>query len=98
MMYVHISYAKSKALLNKEAQNMEVNVKEARSKISALLDRTEKGEEIMIVRRGKKVARLVPVDTSHRCLPDLSKFRRSIVIKGKSLSKTVLEERNQERY
>jgi antitoxin (DNA-binding transcriptional repressor) of toxin-antitoxin stability system len=52
----------------------------------------------MIVRRGKKVARLVPVDTSHRCLPDLSKFRRSIAIKGKSLSKTVLEERNQERY
>jgi prevent-host-death family protein len=77
---------------------MQVNVKEAWSKISALLDRTEKGEEIMIVRRGKKVARLVPVDNSQRCLPDLTKFRRSIAIKGKSLSKNVLEERNQERY
>lgn len=77
---------------------MEVNVKEARSKLSNLLDRTEKGEEIMIVRRGKKVARLVPVENSRRCLPDLSEFRRSMVIKGKSLGKTVLEERNQERY
>ena len=77
---------------------MEVNVKEARSKISALLDRTEKGEEIMIVRRGKKVARLVPVENSPKCLPDLSEFRRSIAIKGKSLGKTVLEERDQERY
>jgi prevent-host-death family protein len=77
---------------------MEVNVKEARSKISALLDRTEKGEEIMIVRRGKKVARLVPVDNSQRRLPDLSEFRRSIAIKGKSLGETVLEERARERY
>ncbi len=77
---------------------MEVNVKEARTKISALLDRTERGEEIMIVRRGKKVARLVPVEKSQMCLPDLSKFRCSIAIKGKSLSKTVLEERDQERY
>lgn len=77
---------------------MEVNVKEARSKISSLLDRTQKGEEIVIVRRGKKTARLVPVANGERRLPDLSGFRRSIAAKGKPLSETVLEERGQERY
>ena len=77
---------------------MEVNVKEARSKISSLLDRIQKGEEIVIVRRGKKTARLVPIDGVERRLPDLSGFRRSIAPKGKPLSETVLEERGQERY
>ena len=77
---------------------MEVNVKEARSKISSLLDRTQKGEEILILRRGKKVARLVPVARPKRCLPDLTAFRESLSVKGDSLSRTILEARNQERY
>ena len=45
---------------------MEVSVKEARNSIGKLLDRTKTGEEILILRRGKKVARLVPVDTSEK--------------------------------
>ena len=35
---------------------MEINAKEARTKISSLLDRTEMGEEVVIIRRGKRVA------------------------------------------
>ena len=35
---------------------LEVNVIEARNKLSSLLDRGERGEEIIIKRRGKKVA------------------------------------------
>ena len=77
---------------------MEVNVKEARNKISSLLDRTQKGEEILISRRGKKIARLVPVDTSEKRLPDLSAFRSSIAVQGASLSQTVIDSRNSERY
>jgi prevent-host-death family protein len=39
---------------------LEVNVNEARSKLSSLLDsRVERGEEIIISRRGKPAARLV---------------------------------------
>mgnify|MGYP001545536650 CR=1 FL=1 len=34
---------------------MEVNVKEARGNFSSLLDRVERGEEIIIKRRGKKL-------------------------------------------
>ena len=77
---------------------MEVNVKEARNKISALLDLTQKGEEILILRRGKKVARLVPVANSEKRLPDLSNFRASIALHGDSLSQTIINGRNEERY
>ena len=77
---------------------MEVSVKEARNSIGKLLDRTQKGEEILISRRGKKVARLVPVDISEKRLPDLSDFRASIAVRGASLSQTVIDSRNMERY
>ena len=82
----------------KEGRFVEVNVKEARNKISALLDRTQKGEEVLILRRGKKVARLVPAENSKKRLPDLNDFRASITIKGGALSRTVIEGRNEERY
>ncbi len=77
---------------------MEVNVKEARANISGLLDKTLNGEVIMIVRRGKKVARLVPLENDSQRLPDLSDFRSSIVRHGQSLSQAVIESRNEERY
>lgn len=37
-----------------------VTVAEAKTHISALLDKVEKGEEVTITRHGKPVARLVP--------------------------------------
>ena len=77
---------------------MEVNVKEARTKISSLLDRTQRGEEVVILRRGKRVARLVPFGNTDRRFPDLGSFRKSISLKGKALSRTVIQGRNEERY
>ena len=77
---------------------MEVNVKEARAKISSLLDRTQKGEEVVIVRRGKRVARLVAVGDTDKRLPDLSTFRNSISLKGEALSRAVIQGRSEERY
>jgi prevent-host-death family protein len=77
---------------------MEVSVKEARNSIGTLLDRMQKGEEILISRRGKKVARLVPIVISEKRLPDLCDFRASISIRGDSLSQTVIDSRKMERY
>ncbi|MGA3083485.1 MAG: type II toxin-antitoxin system prevent-host-death family antitoxin [Thermodesulfobacteriota bacterium] len=77
---------------------MEINSKEARSKLSSLLDRVEKGDEIVILRRGEKVARLIPSLTEGRKLPSLKKFRSSIRIKGESLRAMVLRQRAEERY
>jgi len=77
---------------------MEVNVKEARKKISALLDLTQNGEEILILRRGKKVARLVPPANVRRRLPDLNTFRKTITVTGNPLSQEVVDSRSAERY
>ena len=38
----------------------EIGAFEAKNKLSALLDRVERGEEIVITRHGKAIARLVP--------------------------------------
>ena len=77
---------------------VEMSVKEARSKLSTLLKRVEEGDEIVILRRGKKVARLVPTQGQGRRLPSLKDFRASIRIKGDSLSAVVLAERKGTRY
>lgn len=38
----------------------EVKVAQAKAQLSALLDRVESGDQIVIARRGKRIARLVP--------------------------------------
>lgn len=77
---------------------VEMSVKEARSKLSTLLKRVEEGDEIVILRRGKKVARLVSPRGQGKQLPSLKDFRASIRIKGDSLSAVVLDERKGTRY
>ena len=76
---------------------MEVNVKEARGNFSSLLDRVERGEEIIIKRRGKKIARLISPE-NNKFLPSLQNFRASIKLIGDPLSKTVTDLRNEERF
>jgi|DewCreStandDraft_1066081.scaffolds.fasta_scaffold51299_1 prevent-host-death family protein len=39
-----------------------VNVHEAKARLSELLERTKAGEEILIAKRGKPYAKLVPVE------------------------------------
>jgi prevent-host-death family protein len=77
---------------------MEINAKEARGKLSSLLKRVEKGDEVVVLRRGKKVARIVPLQGQERCLPSLSEFRASIKTKGKPMSATVSHGREEARY
>ncbi len=43
-----------------------VNVHEAKTHLSRLLERVERGEEIVIARAGKPVAKLVPIEPSSR--------------------------------
>lgn len=76
---------------------IEVNVKEARSKLSLLLDKVSHGEEVAVMRHGRKVACLVPPESAGR-LPSLRKFREQIRVAGESLSQTVIRQRNEERY
>ena len=77
---------------------MEISAKEARVRLSDLLKRAEKGEEVLLSRRGKKVARIVPVKKVQKTLPSLKEFRASIRIKGQPLSVAVLKNREEERF
>jgi len=77
---------------------MEINVKDARSRLSSLLDRVRVGGEVIILRRGKEVARLVPPEGEGRPLPSLKEFRASIRVTGKPLRDTVIQERQEGRY
>lgn len=52
----------------------EVGAFEAKNRLGALLDRVEQGEEIIITRRGKPVAKLVPAETGF----DREKARRAV--------------------
>ncbi|MGD9162787.1 MAG: type II toxin-antitoxin system prevent-host-death family antitoxin [Desulfobacteraceae bacterium] len=76
---------------------LEINVREARSNLSSLLDKVEAGEEIIIKRRGKSVAKIISHHNESK-LPTLKKFRSSIIIRGKSMSKSVVDARKEERF
>ena len=56
------------------------------------------GEEVVITRRGKEVAKLVPAGLEPKVLPDLSAFRASLSLHGEPVSKTVIEMRRKSRY
>ena len=76
---------------------LEINVKEARSNFSQLLNKVDQGQDILLIRRGKKIARLVAPETD-RHLPNLKEFRKSIVLSGEKLSSVLLTARDKERY
>ncbi|MBF0231987.1 MAG: type II toxin-antitoxin system Phd/YefM family antitoxin [Desulfamplus sp.] len=75
-----------------------ISTKEARGKFSSILDDVESGKEIIITRRGKKVARITSIDESPIPLNGLKNFRKDINGNGESLSQTVIRQREEERY
>ena len=76
-----------------------VNVREARQQISRLLDAVAVGEEIVIMRRGKPAARLLPaleVETGKVHFPDRSALR-AMVPPAKLLAAKLIREMRDER-
>ncbi len=76
-----------------------ISVKEARIQIAKLINAAQRGSGVAITRRGKPVAQLLPPPGfGSKPLPDLSAFRAAIKVRGNSLSKTVIEQRQKNRY
>src|SRR5439155_4239102 len=48
---------------------VQINIAEAKAKLSSLLDRALAGEEIIIARAGKPLARLVPIESMTKRKP-----------------------------
>lgn len=60
---------------------------EAKTHLSELLDRVEKGEEVTITRHGAPVARLVPIDpwdrvAVRRAIEELRRLRKGTKLRG----------------
>lgn len=75
-----------------------VNVKETRRHISRLLNAVVAGEEIVIVRRGKPVARLMQLDdqaSDPLCFPDRSELRRKLPRSRKDSAALIREMRDE---
>ncbi|MDY0168000.1 MAG: type II toxin-antitoxin system prevent-host-death family antitoxin [Thermoguttaceae bacterium] len=76
-----------------------VNLKEARRRLGDLVRAAESGESVTITRRGREVARLVPIEPKRaKRPPDLAAFRASIEVRGRPLSEVVIEARQEARY
>jgi prevent-host-death family protein len=76
-----------------------VTAKEARKIFSDLLNEAKHGAAISITLRGREVARLVPPESVDDAgFPDMSEFRKSITVKGKPTSQTVIDMRDEERF
>ena len=62
---------------------------DAKTNFSALLERVERGEQIVITRRGKPVARLMPIATARKgkvsdAMAKLRKLRKGATLGGLS--------------
>lgn len=77
---------------------IEITAKKARGELSSLLNQVEGGEEVVISRRGRKVARMVSLREGPKRLPSLKAFRAGIRISGERLSQTVVLSREEERF
>ena len=71
-----------------------VGIKQARQELPALIDRAEAGEEIVITRQGKAVAKLVAAPKSLKSLPSPTEFRQGIGRVGTPASQLLREERD----
>jgi prevent-host-death family protein len=65
----------------------EIGANEARTHLSTLLDRVEKGERIVITRHGRAVAELIPVGNRNeknvrRAIAELHSFRDELARRG----------------
>jgi len=72
----------------------QIGIKQARQELPDLIDRAEAGEEIVITRQGRPVARLVAAPKPKKCLPSLTGFRDAIGRRGTAAAKLLREERD----
>lgn len=78
----------------------EVSVAEAKARLSELLDRVERGEELVITRRGKPVAKLSGVKRKLEPIDweEIDRIRESMPLQEESAGDFMRRMRDEERY
>ena len=75
-----------------------VSVREARQNFRRLLDQVQAGDEVVVLRRGVEVGRLVRQKRNPARLPNLDPFRASVKVEGRPLSQDVAMSRGSCRF
>lgn len=76
---------------------MNISIRDMRRHLKGVLDRASLGEELIVTRHGRAIARILPIENDAR-LPDLREFRDAIRIKGPPLSQDLIADRDEERF
>lgn len=76
---------------------MDVGTRELRARLSDLLDRVSRGEKIVVRRRGRPAAVIVPVERRAQGFPSLAAFRARRRVRGRAMSAEVVAAREAER-
>jgi len=71
-----------------------VGIKQARQELPDLIDRAEAGEEVIITRQGKPVAKLVAAPKNRKPLPSLAEFRNDMGRAGTPAAQLLRAERD----
>ena len=71
-----------------------VGIKQARQELPGLIDRAEAGEEVIITRQGKPVAKLIAAPKTLKPLPSLAEFRKGLGQSGTGAAQLLREERD----
>jgi prevent-host-death family protein len=76
-----------------------INLTEAKARLSELLDQAESGEEIVITRHGKPIARILPAQKPKHRIPfeELAAFRETMPRLSRSSADLIRELRDEER-
>ena len=75
-----------------------VSIREVWQRLRHLLEQVQAGDEVLVLRRGVEVGRLVHPKRTQAPLPDLSGLRASVKLRGRALSADVTEGRRSNRY
>jgi prevent-host-death family protein len=72
----------------------QVGIRQARQELPDLIDRAEAGEEVVITRQGRPVAKLIAAPKDRKPLPSLADFRGRLGRSGRPAVQLVREERD----
>jgi len=76
---------------------MEVGTKQLRNHLSEILDRVERGERVIVRRRGHAAVALALLVSNISRLPSLAAFRARLRVRGRPMSEEVVAARGDER-
>lgn len=73
-----------------------ISVSDFRNRVSGILKMVERGEELVLIRHGKPIVRILPVENGEGLIPSWKMPSLRLSAKGTELSKAILEERHDE--